>query len=194
LRAFRQASEQNRLRLPADAISSFLLQFWQAALSGRSLCSIIRFLSITSESYRVTSSGIVFRAVSRTKSRFLFWIRKPWAGFCREGGTRWGGAGACVTGGRPSLTPIQSRSNSRSPDFAYPGGSQVGPFLRLLAETRFTSRASTSLRLPSLLGSPVAEDDQLSCPPTPYPPVGDYCLGALLTAAGVFHCWRGAHR
>jgi hypothetical protein len=56
----------------------------------------------------------------------------------------------------------------------------VGPFLRLLADTRFTSRASTSLRLPSLLGSPVAEGDELSCPPTPYPPVGDYCLGALL--------------
>jgi hypothetical protein len=60
LRAFRQASEQNRLRLPADTISSSLLQFWQAALSGRSLCSIIRFLSITSEVTALRRAELAF--------------------------------------------------------------------------------------------------------------------------------------
>jgi hypothetical protein len=60
-----------------------------------------------------------------------------------------------------------------------PRGSQVGPFLRLLAETRFTSRASTSLRLPSVLATPVAEGDELSFPPAPYPPVGDATGEAL---------------
>ena len=53
------------------------------------------------------------------------------------------------------------------PQFWLPGGSQVGPFLRLLAETRFTLRASTSLGLPSVLASPVAEGDELSFPPAP---------------------------
>jgi hypothetical protein len=44
---------------------------------------------------------------------------------------------------------------------------------------------------PSALTRPVAQGDELSFPPAPYS-VGDYCSGALLTAAGVSHCRRGA--